>query len=296
MQLSRQTDSMRKLLLITLTILFAQCSFAQDDSTANKGSLKFELSYLSNSVYLGRKDSNTLSYLTPGIFFTTPSGFFASANLSFLTQESRVDAGSLEAGYDYAKGNFDASLSAAKFFYNSQSVNVKSTVSAALNAYLTYETPYLTPVLNGSISFGNNQPDYFAGFGLEHSFYAADDALTVTPSFTANGSTQHFYDGYYELRKGGKKKQALNNASVTQEVTNASAFSILDYEGSIDVTYKMKNFSFYVTPVYAIATNPNVIVTTLRRPNGVVNSQSKEESLRNSFYCTVGVSYKLRRK
>ncbi|GAA4740930.1 hypothetical protein [Flavisolibacter ginsenosidimutans] len=282
---------MRTIFFVTLTVLCSLSSFAQEDSTTKKTVLKFELSYINNSVYLGRKDSSELSYFTPGIFYTAPSGFFASANLSFLTQESRVDAATLEAGYDYAAGNFDASLSAAKFFYNNQSVNVKSTVSAGLNAYLTYETLYLTPVLNGSISFGNNQPDYFAGFGLEHSFYAGN-TLTVTPSVTANGGTQHFYDGYYKLRKGGKKK--LVSASVTQETLNASAFKILDYELAADLTCKVKNFSFFATPVYAIATNPNVIVTTVYRPNGaVLTSQSKVENLSNSFYCTVGVSYRL---
>lgn len=281
---------MRTIFFLAVTVLFNLSSFSQEDST-KKATLKFDLSYVNNSVYLGRKDSSELSYFTPGIFYTAPSGFFASANLSFLMQESRMDAATLEAGYDYAKGNFDASLSAAKFFYNNQSVNVKSTVSAGLNAYLTYETPYLTPALNGSISFGNNQPDYFAGFGLEHSFYAGN-ALTVTPSATANGGTQNFYDGYYKLRKGGKKK--LASASVTQETLNASAFKILDYELAADLTFKANNFSFFATPVYAIATNPNVIVTTVYRPNGaVLSSQSKVENLSNSFYCTVGLSYKL---
>lgn len=274
-----------------LFLLLSFSAFSQEDSTQSKSpSLKFDLNYISNSVYLGRKDSSTLSYVTPGIFYTASSGFFASATLSFLTQESRMDAASLEAGYEYAKGNLDASLSAAKLFYNNQSVNVKSNESAGLNAYLTYETPYVTPVLNASTSFGNNQPDYFAGFGLEHSFYAGN--TTITPSATANGGTQHFYNGYYKLRKGGKKKSAT--ASVTQEVFNASAFKILDYELSAELTCKVKNISFYVTPFYAIATNPNVIVTTLYRPNGtVLSSQPKTENLSNSFYCTVGLSYHL---
>lgn len=283
---------MRTILFTALMGLVGLSSFAQEDSTTKKAVLKFELSYLNNSVYLGRKDSGTLSYFTPGIFYVAPSGFFASANLSFLTQESRMDAATLEAGYDYAKGSFDASFSAAKFFYNNQSSNVQSTVSAGLNAYLTYETPYLTPVLNASASFGNNQPDYFAGFGVEHSFYAGD-ALTFTPSVMANGGTQHFYDGYYKLRKGGKKK--LQSAAVTQETLNASAFKVLDCELSADLAFKANRFSFFATPVYAIATNPNVIVTTVYRPNGaVLSTQSKVENLSNSFYCTVGLSYKLR--
>lgn len=290
-----ETMRLRCLSVFTL-LLLVLVSFAQSDSTAKEKSvLKFSLDYLSNSVYLGRKDSGILSYITPSVFFTTPSGFFASGNVSFLTQAHRIDAASLEAGYDYFKGNFEASLSGNKYFYNSQSVNVKSALSASLNGYVTYETPYVTPVLNASISVGNNQPDYFAGLGIEHSFYAAANALSITPSFTANGSTQHFYDSYYKLRKnGGKRKQPINSVTVTQEALNASAFTILDYETSVDLTYKVKKFSFYATPVYAIATAPNVIVTTAYRPNGaVLSSQSKQESLRNSFYCTVGVSWKL---
>lgn len=272
-------------------------SLAQTDTVAKAPAvLKFDVNYLSNNVYLGRKDSATLSYVTPSVFYSAASGFFASGNFSFLTQEHRIDVASLEAGYDYSKGAFDASFSGSKYFYNSQSANVKSALSASLNAYLTYETPYVTPVLSASASYGNNQPDYFAGLGLEHSFYAADDALTVTPSFTANGSTQHFYDSYYKLRKNAnaKRKQPLGAGSVTQEALNASAFKILDYEASVDLNYKVKKFSFYASPVYVVATNPNVIVTNAYRANGTsLASQSKTENLSNSFYCTVGVSYKL---
>lgn len=276
-------------------LLSVQITFAQSDTATKEPSrLKIDVNYVSNNVYLGRKDSGTLSYITPGVFFTVPSGFFASAGLSFLTQEHRIDAASLEAGYDYAKGSFEGSLSGSKYFYNNQSVNVKSALSASLDAYVTYETPYVTPVLTAGAGFGSNQPDYSAGLGLEHSFYTAGDAFVITPSFSANGSTQHFYDGYFKLRKGGKKQQEPNNITVTQEALNASAFAVLDYEGSVDLTYKVKKFSFYATPVYMMAVNPNVIVTKAYRPNGtLLSSQSKTERLGNSFYCTVGVSWKL---
>lgn len=285
-------------LLFPASFLFVHVLFAQSDSaTKQHPSVKFDVNFLSNNVYLGRKDSATLSYLTPGVLYIAPSGFFASAALSFLTQESRMDLATVEAGYDYYKGSFEAGLSGSKYFYNAQSENVKSTLSASLDAYLTYETPYVTPVLSGSISLGSNQPDYFAGLGLEHSFYTAGDALTVTPSFTANGSTQNFYNGYYKLRKNnsGKRRQPLGSVTVTQEALGASAFTILDYEASVDLTYKVKKFSFYISPVYVVAANPNVIVTKAYRPNGtLLSSQSKTESLNNSFYCTVGMSWKLR--
>lgn len=207
-----------------------------------------------------------------------------------------MDLATLEAGYDYYQGSFEAGLSGSNYFYKAQSENVKATLSASLDAYLTYETPYVTPVLSGSISFGSNQPDYFAGLGLEHSFYAIADALTVTPSFTANGSTQNFYNGYYTLRKNnGKRKQPGGGFTITQEALGASAFRILDYEASVDLSYKVKKFSFYVSPVYVVATNPNVIVTKAYRPNGtLLSSQSETESLSNSFYCTVGMSWRLR--
>ncbi len=290
---------MKKIFSFVLPLVCFQSLLAQKeagDTVKNKSfKLVFDLNFLSNSVYLGRKDSFAVPYLTPGITFLTPSGFYAAANASFLTNQNRLDLFTLDAGYDFVKNNFEASFSASKYFYNTSSVNVKSALSASLNGYFTYETPYITPVLNGSMSLGNNQPDYSAGLGIEHSFYAADDALNITPSFMANGSTQHFYDSYYKLRKnGGKRKQPINSITVTQEALNASAFTILDYEVSVDLTYKVKKFSFYATPVYAIATAPNVIVTTAYRPNGTVfSSQSKQETLSNSFYCTVGVSWRL---
>lgn len=298
LEVNSKTKPMRSFFSFVLIVFFFHSSVAQSDSTTSvKPTLKFDLNYLSNNVYLGRKDSNTISYVTPGIFYTAPSGFFASANLSFVTQEHRIDAVTLEAGYDLSAGNFDANLSAMKSFYSQQSVNVRSAEQGGFNAYLSYETPYLTPVVNAGLALGNNPPDYFLGFGLEHSFVSTDNAFAFTPAFTANGSTQNFYASYYKFRKNNKKKKTAAMYSIEQQALNASTFKILDYEISADLLYKVKRFSFYLTPVYAIATNPNVIVTTFIRPNGtVLGSQTKTETLGNNFYCTVGVSYKLRTK
>lgn len=290
---------MKTLRFFIPVFLFYQVSFSQQDSTqkqqdstSQRTKLNFAISYLSNSVYLGRKDSLKVSYITPGLTLITPSGFFTAAHASFLTQESRIDLFTLEAGYDYNKNNFDAGLSASTFFYNNQSVNVKAELSSSISAYASYLLPFIKPSLSGYISLGSNKPDYTASFGLEHSFVTNEEVFSLTPSFYINAGTQNYYDGYYQNRKFGKGRRG-RNVTTTAQVIDASKFKIMDYELLADAEYKVNHFSFYFEPSYAIPVNPNIVVVTVKPQNGTASTQTFTEKISNSFYWTLGVSYNL---
>ena len=285
---------MKKQVALAFFILTSCALLAQDDSLqTSRSSFKFDLNYLSNSVYLGRKDSLAVPYLTPGISFITPSGFFATANASFLTNEKRVDLFTIEAGYDWYKNHLDLGVSGAKYFFNSGSVNVKSDLSASLSAYASYSFSFIKPIVTVDISAGNNKPDYTGSFGIEHSFVTGDDAFSFTPSFTINASTQNYYDGYYKNRRYGKGRKA-KTVTISAALDDASKFKIMDYELMGDAEYKVKNFSFYFDPVLAVPVNPNVITTTIKPPVAPATTRTTVEKIENSFYFTVGVSWRLK--
>lgn len=280
-------------------ILIFQTAFSQQDSTQNridstdkKTKLNIAVSYLSNSVYLGRKDSSVISYISPGLYLTTPSGFFAAGNVSFLTQESRIDLFTLEAGYSFNKNNFEASVAATQLFYNNQSVNVKADLSSSLSAYASYLLPFVKPSGSGTISLGNNKTDYTASFGVEQSFSTNNEAFNFTPAFYVNASTENYYEGYYKNRKFGKGRRG-RSVTTTAQLLNASRFKIMDYELQVDAEYNVNHFSFYFEPAYAMPVNPNVVVVTTKPQVGPAFTQTFTEKISNTFYWTLGASYNL---
>ncbi|MDQ6610375.1 MAG: hypothetical protein M3Y85_11200 [Bacteroidota bacterium] len=287
---------MKPFLLFIAFLFVFQTSFAQEDSADKKtATVGFNLSYLSNSVYLGRKDSSTISYLTPGLRYSTPSGFFVAAGASFLTQENRIDLISLEAGYEFSKKNLEGGLTVYQSFYSSQSENVKAELNTSLDAYAGYLFPFIKPVISGSISLGSSNPDYTASFGLEHSFATNDETFYFTPKVFVNASSQNYYDSYYQKRTHGKKRGTASVTNITQSLAG-SKFKVMDFELTGAAEYKAGDFSFSFEPVYAIPVNPNVIVTTVKPQSGPSTTKTVTETLNNSFYFTLGVSYNLNLK
>ena len=297
---SHQTLVMKWMLSFMLVLLLFQVVSAQRDSTLydtterNGAAFRFDINYLSNNVYLGRKDSLSVPYLSAGVRFTAPIGFFAAADASFLTKQSRLDVFTLEAGYDFFKNNFDAGFSATQYFYNNQSTNVKAELTSAINAYAGYTFFFIRPSLSAWLSLGHNKPDYTATFGLEHDFVSNNEAFSFTPAFYLNASTQNYYDSYYGTRYGrGPRGRPV---VITAQALGTSTFQLLDYELSATTEYKVKGFSFYFIPTVAFPEHPVTVVATTKPQLGPATTRTFTEKLENSFYWYLGVSYRLRLK
>jgi len=181
----------------------ADSSAAPQDSTSphkHKHSyFEAELNYQSNNVYLGRKDSSALHYITPMITYTHKSGLYFSASAAWLKNptDSRIDVATLEGGYAFSAGVYSGDFTASKFFYSSESSSVTSGITASLSYQSDLDLGFIESVVGLTLDFGPHT-DFGASFGLEHRFGLWDDKLEITPSFTANASTLNFYNSCHK--------------------------------------------------------------------------------------------------
>lgn len=268
-------------------------SVAVEPGKKNKSRFEAGISYQSNDVYLGRRDSSVLSYFTPVLSYYDKSGLYFSASAGYLSdaQSSRVDVVTLEGGYIFTSGNYDGQLNISKLFYNSQSTSVTSEIKASAGYQNGYDFGAVKANLNLGFDFGM-KTDYSASFGLDHGFSFLHDKLEFTPSVYMNAGTQNFYDNYYKNKRYSNKKNGRGTGNVVSGVTgsvvNPSNFKILDYELSIPLSYTINKLVINFTPTYAIPVNPSLInIQSTGGSNKIIT-----EHLTNTFYMTTGIIFR----
>ena len=284
------------IILFSFSIQRLKAQENDGDTTEAKSYWQAGISYLNNSVYLGRKDSLKLPYITPTIGYYHKSGLYISGSLSYLSSasQSQVDLFELEAGYTFTSNKLEGEISASKDFYNSNSYGVKSETKGSVDGSLSYDFGFIKPTLQADIAF-NTKSDYIVGLGVEHSFFAADDNLEVAPSFLLNAGTQNYYSSYYSKRKYSPKRKKANapgGSTISAYLPNAAEFKILDYEFALPVNYTAGDFTFNFTPTLAVPENPAIVVLTIKPAVGNSYTTTSTEKLSNVFYWSAGVTYK----
>ncbi|HYM95256.1 MAG TPA: hypothetical protein VET23_14035 [Chitinophagaceae bacterium] len=190
-----------KCIFFVLIILLAPflLSVQQNNSDKKNSYGQAGIKYLSNNVYLGRKDSSTIPYITPSLGYFHKSGLYIIGSLSWLpvAGQSRVDVVALEGGYDCSiKDKFYGGFFAGKYFYNSGSFAVNSSIGTGIGFYGDYDFGPLS--LNTGLSADlESSTDYVSEGGLSHDFSAVKDKLEITPSAKFNAATQNYYNSYY---------------------------------------------------------------------------------------------------
>ena len=273
----------KKIILAFAGSAFMFFAGAQDKPSKAPASSYFKASasYLSNSVYSGRKDSLVTPYFTPALGYYNKSGFYVSAAASYLSSaaESRIDLFTLDIGYDFTiSDQVSGGIYASKYFYNQSSSAVKSDMRAGLGGSISYDPGFVT--LSGGLDIAlSSSADIIFNASLAHAFTIGEEGnqWTITPTVSTSLGTQNFYQGYVKNRRGS------GNQNI--QLQKKGRFSLLDYELSLPIAYDAKKWGLFFTPTYALPQNP----ITLTLTNGTVIFTEKIE---NTFYAEVGVYFK----
>ena len=318
--------AMNKLLLVLISLFFVSGISAQSVKDSETGNItqahsfgKMKLSYLSDNIYNGRKDSLPVPYITPSAAWHHKSGLYARTSASFLVSNyaQRLDLFNIEGGYEYEIGDhFNGSISANKPFYNSASVSVRSETKAEFNADFTWDIKSLF-TLNGGVGYmlTSGPADVYFNSGLSHEFtFGEDDQWSIEPSFNANFGTRYYYDQYKQKRlvKTGKKKRVADSSVIvngnekivtttTVTTVNPQKLVLLDNEWAVSFYYYTGSWSFYAIPTVTIPLNPAEYVTTVKTRTTFSNGSSthnirqtnSSETITNHFFIEIGIGLRL---
>ena len=270
--------------LLVFTNTNAQIGFDNNDDDPYE-SLSYFMAganYLSNNVYMGRKDSLVIPYYSPYIGYHHKSGLYGKAIASYnpAKAKGRIDLFTLEAGYDHSFGDhLYGGVAVDKFFYHKKSTNIRGNTVASTSAYAQYTNDWIEPQLNVDVNF-NKKTDYVLGITLDHNFKLADNKLNIIPAAVMNFGTLHYYNEYFRNRL----LQEDPSLKITKEaIADASKFKPLDIELSTKVTYSASRWLFTLIPVYAIPLSPASITFPTKTFN---------EKLTNTFYFELDICFR----
>lgn len=289
---------------------------AQEDGSikTSKSIFKAKLSYLSNSVYNGRKDSLEVPYLNFSLKYLNSNGLYVSSGISYLVSSyaQRIDVFNINAGYfKEINEHFDFAVNLSKSFYNSNSVSVSSEILGNLSGSFSYTNGYIDLSAGSNIMVTTSKPDLSFNLGASHSFSLDQESQwSLEPEIDANFGTRHYYDSYISTRQTKKGKGLVSGSTTTSGNTkttieksvtaiDAGKMVLLDYELSLPLYYRGSTWGFFLTPTFAIPQSPITYETTVKTTitaNGSSVSSTKKsmsvESISNLFYGEIGVSYK----
>lgn len=262
--------------------------------TQDESYLSADLYFISDAVFMGRKDSITAPYLYPLITYHHKSGLYARGSFSYLTksEESRIDLFLATVGYDFTVKKLNGDISLTKYFFNDDSYNVISQVTADITANLTYDFDILNLALSGSTFFNKeSSSDFILSSEVSHDFVTSNNKFQISPSIGINMGSQNFYDEYYinkQIGGGGGNGFGNNSGGTTTTITTVSVqegekFNLLSVDFSLPIWYSNKSLTLLFLPTYVIPQNASTFV---------VDDVVVEEDLENTFYWMAGFSFR----
>lgn len=251
----------------------------KNDPYDSRSYFMYGANYLSNNVYLGRKDTVVTPYISAYAGYRLRQGLQGKAIVSYSPIKKKIDLVTLQAAYEHTFGkHMNTGASADKYFYNKNTNTVRGNTKASAGIYGQYENDWLQPTLSFDVNF-NKKTDYVLGLTLDHNFSLRNNTLNITPAIALNAGTQHYYDEYFTNKLNRKDK----SLKLAKALANSARFKMLDYELSAQATCRVSKWLFTVTPTYAIPLNPNTITT---------NTQTYTEKISNSFYIEVDICHR----
>jgi hypothetical protein len=223
-------------------------------------------------------------YLIPSIAYYHESGFFIRGYFSYLTakDQNRIDLYGFEGGYEYTGEKVLLGTSLSQYIFSDASYVVQAEMNTFANVYAGYDLNVLRL---------SDNTDVFATVDASRTFYTLKNKLLIMPSFTIQAGTQKYYDQYYQYRSpqsgfgrdgGGNGKGPGGSPQPMPEVSilESDKFQVLNYQTSIQLTYKLNRFRFFVIGNWVFPVNPATVV---------VDGQTEKEMLNNTLYFTTGI-------
>lgn len=288
-------------IVLIVVLSFSTIILAQNEEASY---FEVDLNYMSDAVFMGRKDSLKAPYLYPSMTYHHKSGFYGNGSLSYLTKtnEQRVDLILFSVGYDFSVNNFFGDISATKYFFNEESYNVKSEVEGDLSAMLRYDFDIINLSMLTSLYFNSDgSSDYFLSGEISHDFVSNNYKFQFTPTIGIFAGTQNFYNEFLinrpEKGSGGSGGPGSGHGSDGSSVLSkyyessmlsiqeSEKFNLLAFELSLPIWYVFQPFSISFLPVVVFPMNPATFIS---------EDVLVEEDLETTFYWMVGVSYTLR--
>lgn len=250
--------------------------------------LNASINYLSNSVYLGRKDSLSTPYISPQLAYYHASGVYATASLSYLARAERSRLDLFTAGLGFERSFTERITAGAwveKYFYNVNSTNVQAEMKAMSGIYTEFD---IGPVqLEPSLSYSfANKNDWIGGVNVSHTLFSKNKKIEITPRVSFNAATQNFYNSYFQNRrfamnaKVPKGKKPPPQAIV--DLLGAANFKFLENILSTELKYTTDRVEIYLLPSFIVPLNPASIK---------LGNKTIQEKLSNTFTVELQFSF-----
>lgn len=250
-----------------------------------------DVSYISDAVFMGRRDTIAAPYLLPSLGYYHKSGFYADASVSYLLAagEGRVDLVMASVGYQNSGERWSGGIAFTTYFFDDASYNVQSETATGLAGMLGYDWKVLETQVSLHSYFGaEDGTDIFLGVTLLKDLKDSRQRWLLRPQASLYAGSQYFYQAYYNTNRLGNRKdsgrgQGGTMASGTELlIDEVAAFKVLNIEFGLPVYHFYKHWIFSVNPYLALPQSP-----------AAVSGPDIEfrEDLEPVFYLSAGLSY-----
>ncbi len=235
---------------------------------------------------IDQNDQNASSYTD--ITYTHPIGLYASVGVTGLFGQSNFfDQLTLSAGYQKAIAEkLTVVLSYSRYFYDQNSVQVRSAYTDNLGATVSYITPIVTPSISFNYLFASGGGDAFLSFLLTRSFFI-DDVLGGTISIDPSASLD--FGTLQSITQRATVIQQRNQPPRVQPTARIdSRFVITNYNLSLGVSYLVGIFAF--TPELSLTVPVNVSTVTIVNPLRPSQTRTERVETPPAFFLTISAS------
>lgn len=255
-----QPHLMKRFLYTLIISLNAASAFAQTDDPvdsvpAARPTFTLALVYANDANYYGQKAEQSNPYFAIAGVFKTSSGFYLTGQAYRLLKDTAgiASAGSLGLGWDIPVGKrWSLDLGYSHTFFAKHSPLIQAANANNISATITHKN-WLNISVGGDYAFGKTNDAFVTGAiskDITLGSITEKDVVSIAPSFSIVGGTQHFYSTYVSEKKIRDSivgtvltpifgSPSNGSATTTKETTT---FSLLSYNARIPLSYSRAHY------------------------------------------------------